>query len=250
VITLIRERLALLERSAEELEAIRAALAPAAIPDLPGVDAAAAFVPSEYGVSGDFFLLTNGPDNSTVAIVGDVVGHDPKAAQLATFVRARFAALAANTSDPAELLTLANDALIERSGRSKELVTAICVRFASDSSLISWATAGHPPPLRLPELDHLEQAGTTFPLGAERSLEVETARVTLNRDDGIILYTDGATDVRSSGAMLGMEGLCRILEPLIELPAKTLARRLEGTVLTWATDPILDDLCVLVLKPR
>ena len=45
--------------------------------------------PPSYGVSGDFYLLTNGPDGSTVAVVGDVVGHGPKAARLATFVRAR-----------------------------------------------------------------------------------------------------------------------------------------------------------------
>jgi hypothetical protein len=71
---LVADRLRRLEHSAEELEAIRAALAPADLPDLPGIDAAAAFVPSELGVSGDFYLLTNGPDGSTVAVVGDVVG--------------------------------------------------------------------------------------------------------------------------------------------------------------------------------
>jgi hypothetical protein len=50
------ERLRMLEHSAEELAAIRAALAPAQLPDLLDVDAAAAFVPSELGVSGDFYL--------------------------------------------------------------------------------------------------------------------------------------------------------------------------------------------------
>ncbi len=87
--SLLGRRLRLLEHSAEELEAIRAALTPADLPELAGVDAAAAFVPSELGVSGDFYLLTNGPDGSAVAIVGDVVGHGPAAARLATFVRAR-----------------------------------------------------------------------------------------------------------------------------------------------------------------
>ncbi|HEV2790637.1 MAG TPA: hypothetical protein VGV69_04995, partial [Solirubrobacterales bacterium] len=74
VVSWIRERLRVLEHSADELEAIRAALAPAELPDLPDLDVAAAFVPSELGVSGDFYLLPNGPDGSTVAIVGDVVG--------------------------------------------------------------------------------------------------------------------------------------------------------------------------------
>ena len=131
-VSVLRERLIVLEHSAEELEAIRAALTPSSLPELPGVDAGAAFVASEYGVSGDFYLLTNGPDDSTVAVVGDVVGHGPKAARLATFIRARFAAFAANTSDPAEILTLANAALVERPGRDEELVSAVCLRFQAD----------------------------------------------------------------------------------------------------------------------
>jgi hypothetical protein len=85
-------RLIALEHSAEELEAIRAALAPSSLPELAGVDVAAAFVPSEYGVSGAFYLVTNGPDGSTIAVVGDVVGHGPKASRLATFVGAQLAA--------------------------------------------------------------------------------------------------------------------------------------------------------------
>lgn len=92
VVSAARKRFILLEHSAEELEDIRAALTPTKLVDLPDVDEATAFVPSDHGVSGDFFLLTNGPDNSTIAIVGDVAGHGPDAARLATFIRARFAA--------------------------------------------------------------------------------------------------------------------------------------------------------------
>jgi serine phosphatase RsbU (regulator of sigma subunit) len=250
LVLLARERLAELEHSEEELDAIRAALAPAALPELTAVDAAAAFVPSEYGVSGDFYLVTNGPDNSTIAVVGDVAGHGPKAARLATFVRARFAALAASTSDPAELLALVNDALVNRSRRSRELVTAICMCLPADGSTASWAVAGHPPPLRLPDLEELEPAGTTFPLGTEPTLELRSAQAPIVDGSGVVLYTDGATDVRRGHAMLGVEGLCRLLEPLADLPAQSLASRLEAAVLAWAKEPVLDDLCVLVLRPR
>lgn len=137
LVGVLRERVIVLEHSADELEAIRAALTPSSLPELPDVDDA--FVPSEYGVSGDFYLLTNGPDGSTVAVVGDVTGHGPEAARLATFVRARFAAFAASSSDPAELLTLANSALLEREGRGKELVSAVCLRFQPRESTLAWA---------------------------------------------------------------------------------------------------------------
>ena len=245
----IAERLRTLEHSAEELEAIRAALTPAELPDLPELDAAAAFVPSELGVSGDFYLLTNGPDGSTVAVVGDVVGHGPAAARLATFIRARFAAFAAGTSDPAELLTLANAALTDRPGRRHELVSAVCVRLRPGEDKVSWARAGHPPPLRLPGLEELPPDGATFLLGADAALELQNDECSLRGSEGLVVYTDGATDVRRGRQMLGLDGLRGILAPLTGLRARVIVGEVERAILAWADRPIRDDLCLVVLKP-
>jgi serine phosphatase RsbU (regulator of sigma subunit) len=248
LIALLRERQLVLEHSAEELEAIRAALTPSALPQLPQVDSAAAFVPSEYGVSGDFYLLTNGRDGSAIAIVGDVVGHGPEATRLATFVRARFAAFAASTSDPAELLMLANSALIDRPGREQELVSAVCLRLRDHQ--LAWAIAGHPLPLRLPTLDGLSLQGSTYLLGADAELSLRNRETSLSSGEGVVLYTDGATDVRRKGEMLGLDGLSKLLLPLTKLPASEIASQVEQAILNWAEKPIRDDLCLLVLKSR
>jgi serine phosphatase RsbU (regulator of sigma subunit) len=245
-----RERITVLEHSAEELDAIRAALTPSTLPELHGIDAAAAFVPSELGLSGDFYLLTNGPDGSTLAIVGDVAGHGPAAARLATFVRARFAAFAANTADPAELLTLANSALIDRPGTADELVSAVCLRFGPDESEVSWAIAGHPPPLRLPSLAEMSRQGETFLLGGVPDLALVNTVTPLRGDDGILVYTDGATDVRRRGSFLGLEGLTGLLAPLTQLPAAEMTSQAERAILDWTDGPIRDDLCLVVLKPE
>ncbi|HEV7400723.1 MAG TPA: PP2C family protein-serine/threonine phosphatase [Solirubrobacterales bacterium] len=250
LVSLLRERVTVLEHSVEELEAIRAALTPSALPQLPGVDAAAAFVPSEYGVSGDFYLLTNGPDSSAVAIVGDVVGHGPEAARLATFIRARFAAFAANTSDPAELLMLANGALVDRPRDERELVSAVCLRFRAQEAQLSWAIAGHPLPLRLPGLDEFPPESPTFLLGADPNLSLSNREASLRVGEGVVVYTDGATDVRRDGAMLGLDGLSRFLAPLAKLPAAAMVTEVEKAILEWAEAPIRDDLCLLVLKPQ
>jgi serine phosphatase RsbU (regulator of sigma subunit) len=250
VVSWIANRVRTLEHSAEELEAIRAALAPADLPDLPELDAAAAFVPSELGVSGDFYLLTNGPDGSTIAVVGDIVGHGPAAARLATFIRARFAAFAANTSDPAELLTLVNAALGDRPGRQQELVSAVCVRLHPSEDTICWARAGHPPPLRLPGLEELPIEGATFLLGTGEELELRNVESPLSDSDGLVVFTDGATDVRQGKQMLGLEGLKGVLAPLVGLGARTIAAEVERAILAWADRPIRDDLCIVVLKPE
>jgi serine phosphatase RsbU (regulator of sigma subunit) len=250
LVSSLRERVLALEHSEEELEAIRAALTPPTLPELSDVDAAAAFVPSELGVSGDFYLVTNGPDGSTLAVVGDVVGHGPKAARLATFVRAQLAAFAASTSDPAEILELANTALLDRPGKDDELVSAVCLRFGPGGADVSWAIAGHPPPLRLPTLVALPLDGSTRPLGMKADLSLQTARAPLQRSDGVLAYTDGATDVKRDGEILGEDGLLQLLTPLAGLPAAEVVREAQRAILDWTDGPVKDDLCILALRPR
>ena len=245
-----RRRILQLEHSAEELETIRLALTPPSMPAHTGVDVAAAFIPSELGVSGDFYLLTNSPDGSTIAVVGDVVGHGPKAARLATFIRARLAMFAANSSDPAEVLTLANEALLERPGRNEELVSAVCIRYHPETNALSWAVAGHPPPLELPRLASLRTAGETILLGVDREISLTTSEAGLAPDGGVVVYTDGATDLRlDSDRMLGTDGLRQLLEPVAHLPAGPLVSEVESSLLEQARGTIRDDICVLVLRP-
>jgi len=185
-----------------------------------------------------------------VAIVGDVVGHGPEAARLATFVRARFAAFAANTSDPAELLTMANSALVDRPGRRQELVCAVCVRLHPGEETVCWSRAGHPLPLRIPELVELPADGSTFLLGAAERIELQNTESPLTRGEGLVVYTDGATDVRRGREVLGLDGLSRVLAPLSGLRARVIANETERSILGWADRPIRDDLCLLVLKPK
>jgi len=249
IVSILRERLIALQGSADELEDIRAALTPVSLPDMPDVDAGAAFAPSDHGVSGDFYLLTNGPDGSTVAVVGDVVGHGPRAARVATFIRARLAAFAANTSDPAQILELANTALLERPDREDRIVSAVCLRYEPAGSRLSWAIAGHPPPLRLPGLDELRQQGPTLLLGIQPGLTLSSSSVGLGPAEGVLVYTDGATDVRRGRDLLGREGLLSLIAPVADLPAGNLAHEVHGAVLEWTDSPLGDDLCLLVLRP-
>jgi sigma-B regulation protein RsbU (phosphoserine phosphatase) len=245
----LRRRIMALESSTKDLEIIRAALTPAALPRSTGIDVAAAFVPSLHGVSGDFYLVAHPPDGSTVAIVGDVVGHGPLAARLATFVRAQLATFAANIGDPVEILRLANGALIERGGDGRQLVSAVCMHVDRGGTDLEVALAGHPPPLLLPDLGEVQPSGDTSLLGVDVSLDVSTARIALEPSTGVLAYTDGATDLRRDGSLLGLEGLTKAVEPFARLPAANLAAQAKDSLLALGDRPIPDDLCLLVLRP-
>ena len=61
----LRLRLAEAEHELEDLRAIRDALTPSELPERPGLELAAACVPATEQVSGDFYLVAEGPQDST-----------------------------------------------------------------------------------------------------------------------------------------------------------------------------------------
>jgi hypothetical protein len=161
----LRVRLDAAEHELEDLRAIRDALTPFDLPERPGLDLAAAFVAAAERVSGDFYLVAEGPQDSTVLVVGDVVGHGLDAARRAAFVRTAFASTAPYSDDPRKLLGWANVALVERAGPSSDFVTVACVTHLPGERLLRWAYAGHPPALWLRDGRELTAPRQGVPLG-------------------------------------------------------------------------------------
>ena len=80
--------------------------------------------------------------------VGDVSGKGIEAARRATFVRTSLATFAGFVDDPRQLLEF-HQVLVERTGISSNFVTALVAVVHPREGRVAWASAGHPPPLRL-----------------------------------------------------------------------------------------------------
>ena len=181
-----------LDRAGElrDLQAMRDVLAPADHPARPGVELECAFAPSADGVAGDFYLVAPGPDeDSTVLAVGDVAGKGFEAARRATFVRTSLATFAGFVDEPCQLLQLSNQVLVERTGVSSTFVTAIAAVLHPREGRVTWASAGHPPPLRLDTGETLNGARSSPPLGVTESLSCDAGRAELDPGAGLLLYT-------------------------------------------------------------
>jgi serine phosphatase RsbU (regulator of sigma subunit) len=245
----LRERLEAAEHELEDLRAIRDALTPPELPQRPGLELAAAFLPAAAEqVSGDFYLVAEGPQDSTELVVGDVVGHGVQAGRRAAFVRTTFAATAPFSDDPCRLLSWANTALIERAGSSNEFVTAACVTYLPNEQLLRWAYAGHPPALWLDDGLELIARMQGSPLGvqADPACAEESQRVTAGA--AVLLYTDGLTEARHDGKMFGLDGVRAALGGVHRpSPAEAVAI-LRTRVADYAYGTLTDDLCLLAAR--
>jgi sigma-B regulation protein RsbU (phosphoserine phosphatase) len=248
-LTALRGRLAATEHELEDLRPIRDALTPPELPRRPGLELAAAFLPAiAERVSGDFYLVAEGPRGSTVLLVGDVVGHGLQAARRAAFIRTTFAATAPFSDDPCRLLSWANTALIERAGVSVEFVTAACVTLLPSEQRLRWAYAGHPPVLWLDDGQELIAPRQGAPLGVSPDPGFVEGSQRATAGAGVLLYTDGLTEARHDGEMFGLEGVRAALAGLHRpSPAEAVAA-LRARVADFAYGTLTDDLCMLAAR--
>jgi serine phosphatase RsbU (regulator of sigma subunit) len=247
-LTDLQARLAEAERELDDLRAIRDALTPSELPERPGVQLAAAFVPAAERVSGDFYLVAEGPQGSTVLVVGDVVGHGLHAAQRASFVRTAFASTAPFSDDPRKLLRWANAALVDRAGTSADFVTAACMTYLPGRQLLRWAYAGHPPALRLQDGTELAASAQGVPLGLDEEPDYAESSMPAEQASGVLLYTDGLTEARRDGEFFGLARVTATLGELSDPTPDQAVGVLRARVTEFAPAPLHDDLCLLAAR--
>ncbi len=245
----LREHLEAVEHELEDLRAIRDALTPPELPQRPGLELAAAFLPAvAEHVSGDFYLVAQGPLDSTVLVVGDVVGHGVQAGRRAAFIRTTFAATAPFSDDPARLLSWANTALTERAGTSSEFVTAACVTYLPGERLLRWAYAGHPRALWLDDGREMIALRQGTPLGVRADPGCEEGSRRVDPGVGVLLYTDGLIEARRDGKLLGLDAVRAVLTGLHEASPKEAVAVLRALAAEFAYGGLTDDICLLAAR--
>ena len=247
VITRLLEQLAADELELNDLRAVRDALTPPALAGRPGVDLAASFLPAKEGVSGDFYLVADGPHEATALVVGDVVGKGLAAARRAAFVRTVFATTAPFSDDPGQLLSWANTALVERTQDDRDFVTAGCVTFSPRDGILRWGYAGHPPVLWLDTGEELS-GGRAPPLGLSEELACTTAARHLMPGTGVLLYTDGVTEARHNGEQFGQARLAQVVQGLKGESPSEVVGAVTTEVQQFAETGLADDLCVVAAR--
>ncbi|WP_050515274.1 SpoIIE family protein phosphatase [Streptomyces rimosus] len=183
-------------RMAEELQL---ALLPRAHTTLPGLRTAIRYQPAENcaRVGGDWFEATPLPDGRVLIAIGDVLGHGLQAAAGMAQLRNALLGIAYTGADAARILDCLN--LVAFHGHDESLnATAAVGHFDPQRRTLTWARAGHPPPVlvrggRATEL--VNDDGTS--LGASLDPGYACKTLSLRPGDRVILYTDGLVERRS-----------------------------------------------------
>ncbi|WP_162393590.1 SpoIIE family protein phosphatase [Goekera deserti] len=241
------ERAGLADAHREMAETLQRSLLPGAVPALDGVAVAVRYLPAVAGTraGGDWYDVLDLGGGAVAVAVGDVVGHGAAAAAVMGQLRSSLTTLLLAGFGPARALELLDRFADRVPGAG--VATAACVLIDRHSGRLTWASAGHPPPLVVGA-----GGGTFLRDGAGPALGVAVTRprheagAHLETGATLLLYTDGLVETQGESVD---EGLVRLADVATGRRSAPVAELADG-LLAALVDPAgaADDVAVVALR--
>ncbi len=201
-----REQREKMSREEQEARTMQQALFPKSSPFIPGFVVSGSSFPAG-AVGGDWYDFIALDDGRWGLVLADVSGKGTAAALLMSATRGMLRSLAAACCTPGEVLGKLNRLMVEDFPSGK-FVTMIYAVFDAASRTLTFASAGHLPPLLI------DQQGARF-LDSEKGMPLglgfgsfSESRVGLSPGSHLVFYSDGITEATNpQGEEYGRERL-------------------------------------------
>jgi serine phosphatase RsbU (regulator of sigma subunit) len=169
------------------------------------------------GLGGDYFDFIKMPDECQSLLIGDVTGHGLHASVVMSLIYGFIHRAAMGACDPLELVRQVNGFLIDFAERSQTLdqyfSSTLFYGIISPETLnMHFVNAGHVPALVLRDGAVQELGSTGPPIGFFRTPEMHLQTFRLEKNDRLLLYTDGIIEAANPlGELYGLDRLKREL---------------------------------------
>jgi len=209
----------------------------------------AALVPAR-AVGGDLFDHFE-QNRRVFFLVGDVSGKGVAAALFMARTKTLFDAVAAIEQNPGVVLATINRSLCQQNDAGM-YVTGVCGVLDLETRTVTFATAGHEPPILVRNDSHPEPLETEGGgvLGLMEVGDYPISQRTLDKGDALVMYTDGVSEAQNSeGDFFGLDRLRDAMERHAAGSALVITTGLLQDVKAFAAAaPQSDDITILTLK--
>lgn len=259
------------ESERELTEGLQRSMLPSLGPEIPGMQVAARYIPTGGGlqVGGDWYDMIPLPSGRFALVIGDVQGHDVRAAGLMGQLRIALRAYASEGHRPDAVLSRASRFLHgvthdDHDDHLTDLRFATCVYVEADpvTGALEIARAGHlDPAIRMADgTVMMRPTAGGLPLGIDPDADYPTTRFVLEPAETLVLCTDGLIETGGHDMESGWHRLRTILEAYrgddaadLESLADALVQGVHGPSSHHTTGPLADrreDDIALVLLGR
>ncbi|MCX6343804.1 MAG: SpoIIE family protein phosphatase [Armatimonadetes bacterium] len=205
---------------------------------------------NEAEVGGDFYDVIDLGEGRVGLLIGDIAGKGLAAAIRVASVRYAIRSYAYINPSPSAVMSLTNEALCRENDDCSELLTAYFAVADVNTGVITYANAGHEPPIvwggesKISELSYTAD----YPLGINKGIIYKESIFKLEANDTLIALTDGITEARVGSCLFGKEGVYDFLSTCRADHPEEVAAGLLEAARAHAGGSLQDDAAILVLK--
>jgi sigma-B regulation protein RsbU (phosphoserine phosphatase) len=242
-----------LESELELAQDVQKTLLPQEVPKIPGLEIAAFSRPAQI-VGGDYFDFVDFSNGLHGLAIADVAGHGVSASLHMASIQALLRTLVPVNKSPAEVMGQLHKLFIHNI-RFETFVTFFIGAFDSSTKTLTFSNAGHLPPLVLrnnkskkESIEKLRPTGAAIGLVEEAEFAEKT--IELQKEDLLVLYTDGVTEaVNLQNQEFGRERLIKLSQQVKYAPVKQVVHEIrQGLDEFSAGKPLADDTTIVICK--
>ena len=228
-------------------ETLQQSLLPDHLPDIPGLSAAARYVPGgpDVDIGGDWYDVMQLPGAGIGLALGDVVGRGERAAALMGQLRNAVRAYAFEGQSPTEVMDHVNGLLLDAG--AEHMATMIYGVLDAATGEFRFVNAGHPPPLLVTATGHARfvESRSGPPVGSLPTARYPEGTALVEPGTTLLLYTDGLVEDRQTPLE---EGLRRLREASQDGPGELEAFCSHVMRRALGRTPCDDDVALLAVK--
>lgn len=227
---------------------IQSSFLPARLPERPGWQFAAQLRPARQ-TSGDFYDVFELPSGDLALMIADVADKGTGPALFMAVARTLIRTYAFDhPTHPDVVLWAANQRILSDS-QSGLFVTLFYAVLNTDTGQLTYANAGHNPPLLVGNSGVQQLRNTGIPLGIEDSASWQAETTTVAPGDTLLLYTDGVPEAQNrAGQFFDMARLIANIERHAGQNAETVEAALIREIDAFVDGaPQADDQTLLVV---
>jgi len=191
---------------------IQKSLLPERMPAMQGIKIAA-FSDAAKGIGGDFYDVFDIGEDKTAIIICDVAGKGVSASLIMVMIRTIIRSISSPEKRADRIMIELNRAIAGSVGFGKYATSAIII-LDPKSGIVSYSNAAHIPLyIFRGDISKYHRFDTDgLPLGVEGKTAFGHRKIKINKDDYLVLFTDGLSEARNNkGAELGDQALLKFV---------------------------------------
>lgn len=233
-------------------EQLQKSILPSEFPNKKLFDVAATSIPSK-NIGGDFYDYMKLKEGKYALIIADVSGKGLNAGFFMVMTRSVLRVYASQIDNPAKILEQTNKHIFYDSKKGM-FVTCFLAIVDTKNKTITYSNAGHIPQYLVKKASMNEDYITEMyvggkPLGFVESPSYKNKKISYEKSDTIVMFTDGVTETfNENNEEYGENKLKDILKNEYDSSSELLKDIVDETIYFRADAPQFDDITLLIAK--